>query len=266
MGSDGRFAVKVPLHTATADRIEKRIRAGEWEPGTRLPAEREFCEQLDVSRTTLRGALNDLEERGFISRHQGRGTFVTAPAPRTDLGSYFSIGAALASQGKALTTSVLSLGEAQAGRQVATDLDLLPGDPIVRMDRVRSLDGEPLYLETTYLALERFPGLLDARLETRSLYEVLRTDYGCRVVSAVAEMLPVILTPSEAALLGVHRNMPALSLRRVTRGEDGGAVEVSEALMRGDRARFVQHLTVEGSRRDHQHSAAMIYAPLTAVR
>lgn len=258
--------MKVPLHTATADRIELRIRAGEWEPGTRLPAEREFCEQLDVSRTTLRGALNDLEERGFISRHQGRGTFVTGPAPRTDLGSYFSIGAALASQGKVLTSTVLSLDEAEAGRQVATDLGLLPGDPIARLDRLRSVDGEPLYLETTYLSLERFPGLLAARLEVRSLYEVLRSDYGCHVVSAVAEMLPVILTPSEAALLDVHRNMPALSLRRVTRDASGRAVEVSEALMRGDRARFVQYLTVEASGRADQHPPAMTYAPLMAVR
>jgi len=258
--------VKVPLHTATADRIELRIRAGEWEPGMRLPAEREFCERLDVSRTTIRGALDDLEERGFISRHQGRGTFVTAPAPRTDLGSYFSIGAALASQGKVLTTAVLNLGTAEAGRQVAADLGLLPGDPIVRLERLRSVEGEPLYLETTYLSLDRFPRLLDARLEARSLYEVLRSDYDCHVVTAVAEMLPVILTPAEAALIGVHRNMLALSLRRVTHDADERAVEVSEALMRGDRARFVQHLTVDKTGRPDRHPPAMTYAPLTAVR
>lgn len=256
------MTMRVPLHTATADRIEVRIRAGEWAAGTRLPAEREFCEEFDVSRTTLRGALTELEERGIISRHQGRGTFVTAPAPRTDLGSYFSIGAALASQGKTLTSHVTNLEESEAGRQVATDLGILPGDPIVRMERVRSVDGEPLYLETTYLSLERFPGLLDARLETRSLYEVLRTDYACHVATAVAEMLPVIVTPAEAARLGVHRNMPALALRRVSRETDNRPVEVSEALMRGDRARFVQHLCVERSGRGDRTAPAMTYAPV----
>lgn len=255
--------MRVPLHTATADRIEVRIRTGEWDPGTRLPAERDFCEQLDVSRTTLRGALTELEERGLISRHQGRGTFVTAPAPRTDLGSYFSIGAALASQGKTLATEVLNVSAAEASRQVAGDLGLLPGDAIVRLDRRRSLDGEPLYLETTYLSLERFPGLLAADLDVRSLYEVLRSDHGCHVVTAVAEMLPVILTPSEALLLGVHRNMPALSLRRVTRDAEGRAVEVSEALMRGDRARFVQHLSVARGGHGGDEPPALTYSPLS---
>ena len=67
---------------------------------------------------------------------------------------------------------------------------------------------------------------------THSLYEILRTSYGCHVVAAVAEMIPVILTPAESALLGVHRNLPALSLHRVHTDGDERPVEVSEALPR----------------------------------
>lgn len=233
---------RTPLYVAIADRLAADIRSGRWPDGSRLPPERVFCAQLSVSRTTLREALDELEQRGLISRHQGRGTFVSTRTTRADLGSYFSIGAALASQGKSLTSRVLGFDGVEAGRQTAVHLACPPGAPLARLHRVRSVDGEPLYLETTYLLLERFPGLLDADVRHRSLYEVLRTDYDCHVVAAVAEMMPVILTPAESQLLGVHRHMPALSLHRVTRDADDRPVEVSEALLRGDRARFVQHL------------------------
>jgi NAD(P)-dependent dehydrogenase (short-subunit alcohol dehydrogenase family) len=68
--------VREPLHAAIAGRVEAQIRAGEWAPGHRLPPERELCRELEVSRTTLRLALGELEQRGLVTRHQGRGTFV----------------------------------------------------------------------------------------------------------------------------------------------------------------------------------------------
>ena len=91
-----------------ADRAEARIRSGAWAPGTRLPPERELCELLDVSRASLRQALADLEERGLITRHQGRGTFVTRQRLDADVSGYFSVGDALRNRGVTLTTRVIS--------------------------------------------------------------------------------------------------------------------------------------------------------------
>ena len=71
--------VRQPLHAIIAGRVEARIRAGEWAPGDRLPPERELCRDLAVSRATLRQALGALEQRGRVTRHQGRGTFVAPP-------------------------------------------------------------------------------------------------------------------------------------------------------------------------------------------
>jgi DNA-binding GntR family transcriptional regulator len=94
--------VKEPLHAIIAKRAEALIRSGAWAHGTRLPPERELCELLSVSRTSLRQALADLEERGLITRHQGRGTYVTRPRVDADASGYFSIGDALRSRGMAL--------------------------------------------------------------------------------------------------------------------------------------------------------------------
>jgi NAD(P)-dependent dehydrogenase (short-subunit alcohol dehydrogenase family) len=76
--------VREPLHAIIAGRAEARIRAGEWAPGDRLPPERELCRDLGVSRATLRQALGELEQRGLVTRHQGRGTFVAQPRPQAE--------------------------------------------------------------------------------------------------------------------------------------------------------------------------------------
>ena len=230
---------KEPLHSIVASRAEARIRSGEWAPGTRLPPERELCRILDISRATLRQALAELEQRGLISRHQGRGTFVTRPPVATELSGFFSVAAALRARGLQLVTHVLSVETVDASRQLAQDLGCGPGDPLVRVDRLRSVEAEPLFLESTWLPLARFPGLEKADFEGRSLYDMLREDYGCELETAIESFEPVITTPREAHHLDVPRLSPALLLRRIASDRAGVPVEVSSSLLRGDRSRLL---------------------------
>ena len=188
-----------PLPTATAASIEARIRDGAWAPGTRLPPERELGRSLDVSRSTLRLALAELEERGLITRHQGRGTFVARPRVQADVGGYFSLRDALRARGIRLETRVLEVAVIEAPRGVAQDLGLLPGESVVRIDRLRSAEGEPLVIDTAHLPAARFPGLETRDLATRSLYDILREDFGRHVSTAAETLEPVILTPHECA-------------------------------------------------------------------
>lgn len=228
-----------PLHSVIASRAEARIRSGAWTAGTRLPPERDLCEQLEVSRSTLRQALAELEARGLISRHQGRGTFVTRPRVDAAVTGHFTISAALRARGMTLVTRVLSVRLAEATRQVAQDLGLSPGDPVVRLERMRLLADEPLLIETAQLPATLFPGLPAADFEHRSLYDILGEDHGRLVQSATESLEPVILTVHEAALLGVPRPAAALLVRRIATDQTGTLVELSDLLLRGDRSRFL---------------------------
>ena len=228
-----------PLPIATAASIEARIRDGAWAPGTRLPPERELGRSLEVSRSTLRLALAELEERGIITRHQGRGTFVARPRLHADVGGYFSLRDSLLARGIRLETRVLEVALIEAPRGVAQDLGLLPGHSVVRIDRLRSAEGEPLVIDTAHLPAVRFPGLETKDLAGRSLYDILREDFACHVATADETLEPVILTPHESGLLSVPSNAPALLIRRVTRDRDGAIVELATGLLRGDRARLL---------------------------
>ena len=161
------------------------------------------------------------------------------PRVQAEVGGYFSLREALQARGIRLQTRVLEVTVIEAPRGVAQDLGLLPGEPVVRVDRLRSAEGEPLVLDTAHLPAARFPGLETRDLVTRSLYDILREDFGCRVATAAETLEPVILTPHECGLLGVPPNAPALLIRRITRDRDDAIVELATALLRGDRARLL---------------------------
>ena len=225
-----------------------------WKEGDRLPPERQLCRDFDVSRSTLRQALGELEARGLISRHQGRGTFVTRPRLQLPIAGAFSISEAMRQNGMTISTRVIGVRVIEASRQLASDLACLPGDPIVLIERLRSGNGEPMVLDIAHLREELFPGLVDADLEHRSLYEILRTDYGRIVAEAQETIEPVILTPRECQLLDVPPHTTALLTRRVTTDVHGVVVAFGQVLLRGDRSRYLFKRTVERLTRlaDHE--------------
>jgi GntR family transcriptional regulator len=126
-----------------------------------------------------------------------------------------------------------------ADATVAAQLGQSVGVRGVFVERIRNADGEPMALERVYLPHDRFKGLLSHGLETRSLYEVLETEYDCRPSLAEESVEAVSLTPAEAKLLRVARGSPALLARRVTRDEHGEAIETVKTLYRADRYRMI---------------------------
>jgi GntR family transcriptional regulator len=238
--------MRPPLHARAAAHLEELMAAGEWVPGDRLPPERDLCGHLDVSRATLRQALAELEERGLVTRHQGRGTFVARPRVQQDLARFFSLGEALRARGLELTSRVLSIGLVEPGRALAAELGLRRGDALVHLRRLRSVHGEPLTLEDTHLPAAAFPDLEARDFSRRSLYDVLAEDFGCVVATAVETLEPVVLTRFEAALLAVPRGSPALLVRRLTSDRGGRRVEHAQAFLRGDRARLLLERRVAG--------------------
>jgi GntR family transcriptional regulator len=235
-----------PLAERVVTLIDALIDGGTFAPGSRLPPERELGRRLEVGRSTLRSALAELEARGRIDRHQGRGTFVARPRVDADATAHFTLSAALRAAGGTVVTRTLDTHIATASRSVARDLALHEGAPVIRIERARALDGMPVILERAELPAARFAGLEAIALGERSLYEVLRERFGCQVVAATETLEPVVLTQAEAARLEVRRGTPALLVRRVTTDHDGRPFEVATALVRGDRSRFLLQRRVEG--------------------
>jgi GntR family transcriptional regulator len=220
--------------------VADAIRRGGYGPGGRLPPERELAERLDVSRSTLRLALHDLERAGVVVRRPGRGggTFVVAPKVERDLGSFAGLGEYIRRQGLVAGARVIAVVLAPAEPAVAGALRLGDGEPVVTISRVRLADGEPIALERSRFPAGRFPGLAEQALGG-SLYDLLRERYGEAPERAVERIEPVAAGEESAGLLDVPYGTPLLAVERVAYNPAGEPIEYATDLFRGDRTRVV---------------------------
>jgi GntR family transcriptional regulator len=204
------------------------------EPGALLPSERLLMERYGVARGTAVQAIEALVARGLVYRVRGSGTFVAEPKFRQPL-TLTSFTEDMRARGMTPGSVVRSQAIVPASEVVARHLALVPGTPVVHLERVRTADGEPMALERTHLPAQRLPGLEDADLTDASLYELLERKWGVRVAEADQWASVVRVTEEEAALLHVSAEQPALLFQRVTRDPAGTPVEYVRSLYRGDR-------------------------------
>ena len=204
------------------------------QPGALLPSERLLAERYGVARATVTQAVEGLVSRGLVYRVHGSGTFVAEPKFRQPL-TLTSFTEDMRARGMTPGSVVRSQAVVPASEVVARHLALVPGSPVVHLERVRTADGEPMALERTHLPAQRLPGLESADLSGASLYELLERDWGVRVAEADQWASVVRLTGDEAALLQVDADQPALLFQRLTRDPGGTPVEYVRSLYRGDR-------------------------------
>ena len=229
----------VPLYAQVKDALQELIDGGGLGPGAQLPGEPELCRIFDVSRTVIRQALRDLELQGLIRREKGVGTFVAEPKVREALfqeltGFYED----MAGKGRPPVSQVLTQEIIPATRTIAGFLRLKPGAPVVHIDRLRFVDGEPLVLVATYLPAARCPGLESVDFTRRSLYAYLAATYGLVIERGQRVIEAVPASEYEAGLLGVKKGAPLVLLDSISYLADGAPIEYYHALHRGDRARF----------------------------
>jgi GntR family transcriptional regulator len=218
-------------------------------PGVPIPTERELAERFATSRTTVRQAIAELVVEGRLERTQGRGTFVAHPK-LMQVRPLTSFSQDLTSEGWRPGSVVLDIGEVAAEGELSARLDIAPGTPVHRVERLRTAAGEPIAHEVAHLPGPH-PGLAE-ELEARgSLYRTLREVYGV-VLDVVEDTVETALAdPSQAALLGVDTGLPMLLIHRTAWDVDGRPVEWTRSVFRGDRFRFVarQRLGVEAAER-----------------
>lgn len=227
-----------PNYKRIARLLEAKIQSGDFPPGHQLPPERELCEIYGVSRITARQALAELSSRKLVVRNQGQGTFVAKAAIESSLLGFFSISEALKADGRLVSTRVISRKLTTPDRAEAAALGCDLADEVLRLERLRFVDGDPYALETSTLISSSYPGLDRYDFGARSLYDVLTRDYGTRLVRARETLAPVLITREQAQLLDVSIEQPAMRLTRTTFDSRNVAVEASGALIRGDRCQL----------------------------
>lgn len=229
----------LPLWQQLAMVLRAAIEQGDLAPDQALPSEAELIDRYGVSRTVVREALAELVRSGHIYKIRAKGSFVSPKRPALRfIGSTLGSSEDLRATGKTVTTRVLATSEGPAGADEAAALRIEEGAPVIRLRRLRSVDGTPWLLVDTVLPKALFPGVAKANLENRSLYEHLRRHYGVTPTGADRWLEAVIPSGDQAELLGLGRGEPALGIESITWGPDGTPFEYYRGLHRSDESRF----------------------------
>ncbi len=234
----------LPFYLQIGEQLRTRITRGNLRPGDALPSELELKEQYEVSRATVRQALDTLERDGLIYREQGRGTFVAHPAVEQALTRVVSFTEDMRSRGFAPGTRVLSAEIIPASAELAQRLAVQPGEELARIQRLRLADGEPMSIEVSHLVHRYCPGILQHDYANQPLREMLERDYDIRITSATQAIQAVSASREIAAALGVKRGAALLFIERTSHSQYAVPIELLQIYHRGDR--YVLHNELRG--------------------
>jgi GntR family transcriptional regulator len=246
-----------PLYHQVYRRIAQEIERGELLPGDRLPSERWFCDELGVSRATVRRAIEELVADGLVEG-RGRGSFVTGEALVEPPNTLMSLSELGRSRGLEASARVLATEVRPASIDEAEAFGIAPGAALFELVRVRMLDGLPISLDTNRVPLRLLPGAADLDFTSASLYAALeragnplaRADYELEARAAEAQ---------EGELLGLAHGAPVLYATTVAIGEDGRILDLGRTVYRADRYRFQATLMRRAHReRESSHDESLV--------
>ena len=210
----------------------------------KLPSERELEKKYGVSRTTVRLALQELENEGYIYRRHGKGTFVSDLTKQTaNLAGVYSFTEEMKKIGKRPQTRVLSFEQEEADKRLARALQLSLGESVFKVSRLRLADNEPLMVETSYLPVKSFISLTQEQLEHKPLYDIFSEDFEQKIRLADEEFYASIATEEDAEVLEIHLGAPVLHLVRTTYNMKNEVIEYTISVAKADQFHYkVRHL------------------------
>jgi GntR family transcriptional regulator len=225
----------LPLWAQLESDLRRRLSAGAFVD--RFPTDRDLVETYDVSRNTVREAVDRLCSEGLLERRRGLGTFVRKPQFEQPTGALYSLFRSIEAQGVRQTSRVLQLEEC-VDRVAAQRLELAPDAPLVLLSRLRCADDEPLALDRVWLPAEIARPLLAADFGRTALYDELASRCGVVMVEGWERIRPIVPTAAERKLLGQPAGEAVFIIERFGRSADR-VIEWRVSLVRGDRYAFV---------------------------
>ena len=210
-----------PRHEQISDWLRAQIQAGIYAADTQIPSESQLTERFEVSRITVRRALQTLENEGLIYRRQGLGSFVKDTRVRQGLVRLTDFVEDMAQAGLEASSRVLHFGQEKASTDIAKALGITDGQIVFRLDRLRLGDGEPVAFDQTWMSVF-YAGLLNGHdLEQITIYRILEKHYGIIVERGRYRLKAVNAGTDVARHLAVPRGRALLLIERtsVTHGD-----------------------------------------------
>ena len=206
----------VTLQYQLKTELYEKINSGTWPEGFKIPSESELCEEYGISRTTVREVLNEMAQGGYITRKQGKGSFVSKPAVEQTLTSSYSLSADLEQQGKTSEFILLSFRKVEAK---SSSVELF------------GISAEDMLFEVPEKYMK---GATAKDIEKNGLYPTIKDRSGLYPVEADERIEAVICPESVCKEMKLPVNSAVMKVKRNTKSQDG-YIEKCESYIYGQR-------------------------------
>jgi len=236
-------------HEQLSDWLRANIEDGTYDVDDQLPSEHQLSEQFDVSRITVRRALQTIENEGLIYRRQGLGSFVRDRRARQGLVRLTDFGQDMAQAGLEASSEVLCHGQETVPPDVASPLQLETGTTVVQLDRLRLGDGHPVAFDRTWLPLFYAQLLEGHDLAHETIYRILEREYEIPVLRGRYRITAANAAAPVADPLGVPAGRALLLIERLSLTQGEKPVYFQQRYYRSDRVAYELELERDTSGR-----------------
>ncbi|PEN15285.1 GntR family transcriptional regulator [Longibacter salinarum] len=241
-----------PRHEQISDYLREQIETGVYEVDEKLPSEKQLGTTFDVSRVTVRRALQTLEHEGYIYRRQGLGSFVEERHETQGLVRLTDFAQDMAQAGLEASSRVTHFEPEKVPGYVASRLDQDLDARLVRLDRLRLGDGAPIAFDRTWMPAF-YASLLDGHdLEHETIYGILEQDYDIPITRGHYRITAANAPDDVASHLDVSPGTAVLVIERTSCSRGGKYVYFQRRYYRSDRVAY--ELELERAEDDTAHA------------
>lgn len=231
------MATSVPIYIQIHDKIKEDIEKGVWAIGDRLPSERELALKFNVSRMTLRQAIQTLSDEGILERKIGSGTYVARKKVQEKMTGTTSFTDIMLSQNRVPSSRTVSYFVAKPSSSEMEKLQLTAEDSILRMERIRFADDVPICFEIASIPYSMVSEYSKPEI-TNSLYKTLEEKGGNKIGHANQTISAMLASEQIAEYLEIKRGDAILRLRQISYLENGQPFEYVRTQYVGNRFEF----------------------------
>ncbi len=228
----------IPKYLTIFNSIVTRITNNELEPGSKVPSENEIIKVYQVSNTTARKVLQEIENAGLAVKIRGRGTFVKDFMIERSATKILSFTKNMIEQGLEPSTVIINsqVIDKDWSVSVSGEVYSIPG-PIFRLRRLRLANGKPMMHETRFISLKYCPEIWKYDLEG-SLYKIYSENYYRHIIKIEQDLSSIVLDEYSKEKLGIRNEMVGLKVEGVTFCDGEMILEAEESIYRGDKYKF----------------------------
>ncbi len=225
----------VPFYQQIVDHVRGMVKDNRLKEGQVFCSEGEIAKTLGVSKMPVRQAFQKLRSEGLLIIARGKKPTIGSGKVPWNFQQLRGFSEEMKRRGLVPAAKVLGLQLQEPDKETVHALKLGPGEQVYAIRRMRSVNGEPVAVVTSYLPARIFAGIEKQDLERQSLYHVIETFYRRRLHWAEEVIGAVTARDEEAEILLTSPGTPLLNIRETTYDVQHTPIEFSVSLLRGDR-------------------------------